>query len=782
MTSQTESKPPSWLPYHPDFQYTMSGAHRKPAYEIGAPSITWHLGIWKPPSANPEHKTADPAMTESESNDNSWIRKIEELILHIFDQLTEHCDREGNLWELPQVTNLQPSWNDQPKYLYLLRNRYLKDPEKRNEDELRAVKLPAARASRSRYEAVHINAAWQSMPVDIRFETSSEFFTITTTIDFSRMRPQRRPNLRPEEQQWSRRRKGEFNERFAEFREVRDALYEVINQTSKRYKGIYESKSSSPKNQDIECLVQSQSSYLFFDVWKGLRQQIFECGDGALLFEQIGKIFADFRNLSLQYAGNQKYLVNPWEKDSSGFIDLSLTEKNPWEEKPLYNSIQGHKFAADDGDDLRWVDAIHPILLSIEPDIVNRLGTDPVEYTFTKFCHNRCIYGSGFGPQVNGMQSTARYDPKLTNKFGNCNPLTYLLLFGFEERRQMGRLVNRLNTLGTLRLAAIRDLRLMKHNFSYRLDDIEQKLVELQTAISEEFQRVYGGLFGIFKEFLSFAHERRREKVKELLRQVHYGLDSLDCDPPNSTVRNAVVIEEEDDGMRGWIPGRAQRSIYFRKRFERLAQALNSSPIEGYQPYRTFVAHRLYRAFHIIRLVSERYTHLRRKELRLRREWISLSSVRHEREIQSLQSAGEVFFFLFLVPYYISHTIDLAVKPDPVLEANITKWLTGTRWLPDLLYLIHVARPGVAVSFETLLVAFCCVISCSLLIFLRFRKLGEVLPHFVLGPAWVIGYVWTLPLRIRRAIMNVADFSGEFGNAVRKARLKHNRNRADDSR
>ena len=39
----------------------------------------------------------------------------------------------------------------------------------------------------------------------------------------------------------------------------------------------------------------------------------------------------------------------------------------------------------------------------------------------------------------------------------------------------MGRRINRLNTLGTLRHAAVYDLRVIKHEYDHQLDDIGEK-------------------------------------------------------------------------------------------------------------------------------------------------------------------------------------------------------------------------------------------------------------------------------------------------------------------
>ncbi len=298
----------------------------------------------------------------------------------------------------------------------------------------------------------------------------------------------------------------------------------------------------------------------------------------------------------------------------------------------------GHSFAKDD---LEWVDAIHRVLLSVEDNAVNNLASDPVEYTFTKFCNQRCIYGSGFGPQIE--------DDELPG-----NPLTYILLFGFDEHRQMGRLINRLNTLGTLRHAAVYDLRVIKHEYDHQLDDIGKKMEQVQELVSRVFEYAFSQKHrtesrkGEPRPFWLGETHDWNEEIGMLLTQVHDGLGYLDG--VGGKHRTGA------EGL-GWLPLRAWRSRHYLRRFNSLKVAFNSDFIEGYQPYEVFIEHRLARAYSVIRLVTDHYDQLREKEIRLRKEWVSLKLEHHQNEIAKAQNLAEMVFFLFVLPYYLSHSV-----------------------------------------------------------------------------------------------------------------------------
>jgi hypothetical protein len=678
LLSEPQPTENGWPRYHEDYRFMMSGAHRKPAPEIGTPSITWHAGFWKPQPPLPAN-TKEAEL--SWDHHDKWIFSIERFIFHIFTELNRHHEKHGGKWSAPSLFNLQPSQVIDKTGLRLLRRRFpLNWVDKNSMVGLEYFDI-GSRPEKgepyigmSRYETVHIDAVWESIPIDIRFEVSGEYFTIASTIDFSRMREQPEIDLsrmrgHPEAAKRRRRKRdGEFDGESAIYRKVKFCLYHMIVQTNDRFQRVSTPHAKAEwKDPDIAALKLTRDEsgddieiarFLYFDIWEVFKKFISEGKSGFNYGEQLGRCFADFRNLSLQCSERTGKIINPWKwQEELASQSHIVANSDAWIDCPLRKTIMGREFK---NDDIEWVDAIHPILLALEPDEVNLTASDPVEYTFTKFCHDRCVYGSGFGPQI---------EPETGADQSTFKPLTYILLFGFDEHRQIGRLLHRLHTLGTLRQAALYDLRVFKNDYDFRLDDIEEKLRKIQRNISILFYRVYSHSDHKQDQLQKIQtvqvqqnndpeideYEQNTEeietKIKELLREVHDELGQLEG------VKGATE-------WRGYIAQRAWRSRYYRDRFDILAAALNSSQIEGYQPYQVFIEHRLTRAYFIIRLVAEHYQQLRIKEVSLRKEWMSLKSESHQKEIADIQVVAESFFFLALVPYYVSHTIINATEGE----------------------------------------------------------------------------------------------------------------------
>lgn len=698
----------SWPCYQEDYSFEMSGAHRKPAYEIGAPSITWNLGFWNPHSQTesendpPLYCQPQGLVIESKHLQHRmhWVQQIERQILHVYCRLLDHWSDNRKRWNKPHLTNLQPVRNPVPDELRLLANCYRVTY---NEDKWTYVSDSTldpgdeGNPFKKRYETVHIDGVWNSLPLDIRFEVFGEYFTLTTTIDFSRMINQ--PANRSFDRR-RRRRKGEFNRTYQAYSAASRALHKLIEEANKRRAELLAGHDPGVKDRQIADS-KEPARFLFFDIWEQLRTALFQDQHPGRRIYSLGDCFADFRNLSLQCDPKGEAILSPWKEHGSETGHLNPTQRPG---TTLRNSILAHSFRDDD---IEWVDSTIAVLLAVEDDAVNvqpdadgqksELAADPVEYTFTKFCNERCIYGSGFGPQIEHRD--------VRDRIGEGDPLTYLLLFGFDEPRQMGRLVQRINTLGTLRLAALHDLQDTRQRIDDKLNDIEGKLFDLQGLVGEKFEETYGTKRASGANLPKRGVPRKMppernvrvdnqadggdldQRIGGLLSQIHRDLDHLDA-PGES-----MMIQMHW----GWVPFRAYRSEYYLKIFKILASALNSSPIEGYQPYTVFIRHRLSRAYSAFQVTAHLYSTLREKEVRLRREWIALKSELHQSEIQKIQVVGEILFYLVLFPYYMSHTIELAVQRFELKW--LPPWVIVAGMVSAGLLILGVARTHIVKKF-----------------------------------------------------------------------------------
>jgi len=382
--------------YQDDYRFEMSGAHRKPAYKIEPPSVTWHLGFWKP---EPEHEKYNEK-SRSFARRDIWIGCIEELILHVYDSLKDHKKNVLGMWDDPSVFNYQPIAQPRSDRLRLLRNVYDRkaDPHGKHEPHGRLDPRPQLDDPLlARYETVHIHARWNGMPIDIRFEVTGEYFTVTTTISLRQLAV---PSAWTQEGR-SIEGKGQPNFNSEIKTEALDFLSKIIRATDERVKCQGRDFPMAPSIIEVE----NGSKFLYFGVWEKLEADIFRPADPGYQTDKLGTRFADFRGLALQCDFTGSSMIN-----ASG-----QAEAAPELVRPNLRRVFDRELSTAFTDDLRalrWVDAIHPILLSIERDEVNTLdkrpvAADPVEYIFTKFCNERCIYGSGWGPQEEGGDRTA---------------------------------------------------------------------------------------------------------------------------------------------------------------------------------------------------------------------------------------------------------------------------------------------------------------------------------------------------------------------------------------
>ncbi|MCR9139825.1 MAG: DUF3422 family protein [Alphaproteobacteria bacterium] len=205
------------------------------------------------------------------------------------------------------------------------------------------------------------------------------------------------------------------------------------------------------------------------------------------------------------------------------------------------------------------------------------------------------------------------------------------------NRWQIGRIIHRLNSLGTLRLIALRDYeKLQEASDNIRI--VGEKLDELfltrdDTALDDE----------------------------EIIDEEQFQLATLKRE-----------IDEIGRDITGHLPYRVSRSRYRTEQFKQQLADLHVGRIEAWQPYDEFVKRRLYPAFDFIDRVGERYKGLgqnyERQLLSLNSDMQSTSG-QHLVEIQkdvlgshafqhviesiALGYYGGLVFYYITKPYYM---------------------------------------------------------------------------------------------------------------------------------
>ncbi|WP_158809946.1 DUF3422 family protein [Beijerinckia sp. L45] len=201
-------------------------------------------------------------------------------------------------------------------------------------------------------------------------------------------------------------------------------------------------------------------------------------------------------------------------------------------------------------------------------------------------------------------------------------PLTYLMYVHqtppgdntkeVVNKWQLGRLIDRLLNLGTVRLAALVELR------------------ELRTA-----GEIIAELEPLTKEARNSLNNGKESEATQQILALNKKINNL--------------------GIRNGIQYRVERSRYYVEQFRSGLAGLRLHRIEGFQPYNRFVEQRLGSTFDFIDRLGLRYERAATSLARLAQDGLQL-------QLNNIQKAGEQFILLFLLPYYsgllLDHVID----------------------------------------------------------------------------------------------------------------------------
>jgi len=160
-------------------------------------------------------------------------------------------------------------------------------------------------------------------------------------------------------------------------------------------------------------------------------------------------------------------------------------------------------------------------------------------------------------------------------------PVYFALMTNDVHRWQIGRLVQRIHSLGTLRLLALRDLSFIR-SASLKIRRLGTELDALNRQYDTKRDKP--------------ADEREELGIAELaVRELRRKINAL------------------NSGLPGGLAYRIYRSRYFAESFKRLVEDLAVIRIEGWQPYDEFVRRRLYAVYDFIDRVGNRLVDLQKR-------------------------------------------------------------------------------------------------------------------------------------------------------------------------
>ncbi|MBI3419157.1 MAG: hypothetical protein HY053_03385 [Proteobacteria bacterium] len=419
-----------------------------------------------------------------------------------------------------------PGLGKEPGRIYLLNNSYaLKDGEPVR--DAGGKFLPTLIKDHStRNQTFTLAFTWHGVPVTARFGMLDEAFTFTTSIDLSQRRIP-----------------------FAARRDLSavDRLLQqplrALDQIAARY---YEAPRGDEPTKAAEKRVLAEAyNDIYRTIWNSLYEQVYAEPYKRIDRKKLGEVIVDFRSLVLRRAGQKHF--------------FTMAGQEP--EKKTGKRRRG---AFPRGEDVRCARAIAPFM---QAEFSEDESPTRREVSISKFTGDH-VYATALGAQPTGARDIEE-------------PLTFLLLAANDEPERTSWLLDLMHLLGTLRIAALKDL-----------DRLSRSGVQLR-ELEEEIEAIAREAQGQGPEGLAAALDRLREKVPEFSK------------------RHAKIGQQEDEDKRGKIVGglatRVERSEYYQEQFEKLTGHLGIEEISGFVSYQKAVIGRLGGLHELIKLIGKRF-------------------------------------------------------------------------------------------------------------------------------------------------------------------------------
>jgi hypothetical protein len=557
----------------------MGGAHRKPATTISTPAITQHLVYWVPDEyADVVRNQSKNGETQSDGVSGKYTDKRIEWV----------CNIEEYIWRLynylqekgckPETPSFSVSDNGNTKCLALLNHSY----KAKNHVWEKLERISPG----TRYKIVRISFVWESMPVTVSFELHNEYFTVSTGIDLSRWSDDKTwpdPSKPPGR-----------NARL-----LSAAIRKFNDFATERYKEADRSRKRVEREGD-DRLLEIPFFRIYRTVWRSLHSQIFSRPFKEVGINKLNGVCADFRYFIVTRDAEQFMLLPGNYKK-----DVKL-EKDRFSPAAYRNCVE-----------------------TIRPFLKLSAGPQLPEYTFSRLLQGACVHGSALGATPIELERDKK-------------PVMDLLIFTHSDKWQIGRLIDRGNTLGTLRIAAL-----------YDIDNLNAANVELR-KLEEEVEAAHVGASKAIT---------RNEKIR---RQIDSDEDPKDETKILNEISNfnKTLLTLSETNIKGGLPYRVERSRYYRQQFLDLITALRIRRIEGSQPYDEYVDRRLSATYDFIRMVGVRYVRVQQTIAALNRQLTNRELLRLQERIHDwtvaigkVQEHAEVLFFLILCPYYASSVL-----------------------------------------------------------------------------------------------------------------------------
>jgi len=495
------------------YRLVNAGAHRKPPPLVGAPALTLHFGLWHPDCADAE-----------------WRKAIDYFLYRMFRIFQQDPDFSGNL--------VTPNYDHQKNRLYLFRHfvPLLLTAPPPDADITNLTSIDFDR--NTRYDVFSVRTAFHGVPLTVRAELYSEFWNLYFITDFDHVSPA-----------------AAQDESSVIFPYAKD--FDDINTfVTSRYKylsriggsaTLHPPQDASPALDDARIReIRKTLHKRFRDIVSDyiIEPCLNACKEAGDL--QVGTVFCEFHGAILGLF-----------PDRDGIKSLSVGINNPAAPSSIPELVGAKSFSASEAPKITG--AIWPIIKEVQrtddSDELDEKRYGKPEFTVSRFQNGRSLYISSLGwldPQPEALRT---------------KPIIYTVLVAYRSRWSLGRLVERIHSLGTFRLAAMYDIEKIT-SAGDKLKNLQDELRTAESQLANAGTDIDGDYFA--KECLLAGSN------------MNYGLMH-----------------------------RIERSQYYLKSFERHLESLRCRRVEGFQPYDQFVRRRMYGAFDYIRRVGDRYIELR---------------------------------------------------------------------------------------------------------------------------------------------------------------------------
>jgi hypothetical protein len=482
--------------YSSTYDFSMFDANRKPAQGIRAPALTRHVAFRR---SNSEFE-----------NEPDWIERIEQCILTVFVALDRVFPKGSGH---AKVSNLREPPATRGNVIHLIRNKYSET------DPLGSTFRREEIDDGGRYETVALEGFWSGCVCTLRFEIFDEYFTLNTTIELRASNSYLSIHGLPSDAG----NQGVYSEAF---NVLAGAIADRYNQAS-----IVDDWST---RSDVSSSLEILNKTLWTCFEKDVLRSGFTPSENVRIVRdsnthtnyrvqdgvsQTWEIIADFTGfvLALNFlADSEKAQKDPLRKSGAD------TEAEQQAKRP--NRILSSQKAFMLGGAEKWVDALFPLLLRTDPEEAE-LATAPMryrkspfedsEFSWSLFDNSRVLFGCGFGPPVSRKKGQKGFS------------LPYVLLFAHDDHRSIGRIIRRLDTLGTIRLAALLDFKQAMHRDRIMtMLDIDLNAIDETKTVNQLALAHSGYLARLGRQLTDFAKHATSDK-RSHQDPVLVALDSL---------------------------------------------------------------------------------------------------------------------------------------------------------------------------------------------------------------------------------------------------------------